>query len=192
MATKDQGELGGDPAPEHGPDPAMPKPDAEEGVEEQHEARGEPGFGRRAVERGAVRAHREELVPKAEIDAEIGQRRPGDERGRGEDGAVIGGEDRGEEDGEQAGDAEQHAVEQHAVLLLRLIGVGVPQIEPRHLRRAHLGGEGDGLARLEIQPVHVGAVALQRLGAEAERGRDRGDAAARRARARTRGELASV
>ena len=104
----------------------MPKSDAEEGVEKQHEARGEAGFGRRAVERGAVRPHREELVPKAEIDAEIRQSRPGDQRGRGEDGAVIGGEDGGEKNGEQAGDAEQHAVEQHAVLLLGLIGVRVP------------------------------------------------------------------
>ncbi len=154
----------------------MPKPDAQEGVEEEHEARREPGFGGGAVERSAVGPYREQLVPEAEIDAEIDQDRPGDERGRREDRPVIGGEDRGQEDGEQPGDAEQHAVEQHAVLLLRLIGVRVPQIEARHLRRAHLGGEGDGLPRLEVQPVHVGAVALQRLGAEAERRRHRGDA----------------
>ena len=136
MATKIRRELDGDPAPEQGPDPAVPKPDAEEGVEEQHEARGEPRFGGRAIQRRAVGADREQLVPKAEIDAEISQRRPGDERGGREDGAVVGGEDRGQEDGEQAGDAEQHAVEQHAILLLRLVGVGVPEIEPRHLLRA--------------------------------------------------------
>ncbi len=45
------------------------------------------------------------------------------------------------------------------------------------MRRAQLGGESDGLPRFEIEPVHVGAVALQRLRAEAERGGDGGDAA---------------
>ena len=89
---------------------------------------------------------------------------------------MVGGEDGGEENGEQPRDAEQHAVEQHAVLLLRLIGVRVPQIERRHLLRAELGGEGDGLPGLEAQAEHVGAIALERLGAEPERGGDGGDA----------------
>jgi hypothetical protein len=37
--NNDQTELGGDPAPEQGLDPAVPQPDAEEGVEEEDEAR---------------------------------------------------------------------------------------------------------------------------------------------------------
>jgi hypothetical protein len=89
---------------------------------------------------------------------------------------VIGGEDRGQEDREQTGDAEQDAVEQHAVLLFRLIGIRVPQVETRHLGRAQLGSEGDGLPRLEVEPEHVGAIALERLGAKAERGRHGRDA----------------
>ncbi len=59
-------------------------------------------------------------------------------------------------------------------------------MEPRHLRRAKLGGEGDGLARLQIQPEHIGAIALQGLGTEAERGRDGGDAGGVELAARTR------
>ena len=172
----DQAELGGDPAPEQGLDPAVPEPDAEEGVEEEDEARRKPRFSRRTVKGRAVGAHGEELVPKAEIDAEIDEGHPRDERSRGEDRPVIGGKDRRQEDREQTGDAEQHAVEQHAVLLFRLIGVRVPEVETRDLRRAQLGGEGDGLPRLEVQAEHVGAIALERLGAEAERRRHRGDA----------------
>ena len=154
----------------------MPEADAQEGVEEEHEARGEAGFGRGAIDGGAVRAHGEQLVPEAEVDAEIDERSPGHKRGRGEDGAMIGSEDRGEEDGEQTGDAEQHAVEQHAVLLLRLIGIRLPQRDPRHGVGGELDGIGHGLAGLKAQPERVGAVALERLGTEAERGRDGGDA----------------
>ena len=112
----------------------MPEPDAQEGVEKEHEARRQHRFGGGAVERHALDVDVEELVPKAEFDAEISQRRPGDERRGREDGAVIGGEDGGQEDGEQAGDAEQHALEQHAVLLLGLVDVRVPQHEMRNLR----------------------------------------------------------
>ena len=154
----------------------MPQPDAEEGVEEEDKARRKPRLGRRAVKRCAVGPYREELVPKAEIDTEIDQSSPGHERGGGEDRPVIGGKDRGQKDRQQAGDAEQHAVEQHAVLLFRLVGVRVPEVETGDLGRAQLGGEGYGLARLEAQTEHVGAIALERLGTKAERWRHRGDA----------------
>ena len=168
----DQAELSADPEPEQRPDPVVPEPDAEERVEKQDEACGERRLGRGAIERASVGADREQLVPIAEIDAEISERGPGNERGGREDGPMVRGENRCEEDGKQAGDAEQHAIEQHAVLLLGLVDIRVPQREPRNSRRAHFGGEGYGLAGLEIEPEHVGTVALQRFGAEAERGRD--------------------
>ena len=79
------------------------------------------------------------------------QARPGHECGRREDRPVVGGKDRGQEDGEQSGDPKQHAVEQRAVLLLGLIDFGVPKHQPGHLPRAHLGSEGDGLPRIEIR-----------------------------------------
>src|SRR5262245_39099457 len=61
---KDERKLEGDPAPEQRSDPAVPKPDAQEGVEKEHEARGKPRFGCRAIERGTVRSDGEELVPE--------------------------------------------------------------------------------------------------------------------------------
>ena len=146
----------------------MPHADAQEGVEEEHEARSDRCLGGGAIDRYMVRIDREQLAPKAEVHAEIGENRPGHERGRREDGPVVGGEDRRQEDGEQPGDAEQHAVEQHAVLLLRLIDLRIPQHQPRHLARAQLGGEGDGLPRLEAQAEHVRAVALHALRPEAQ------------------------
>ena len=172
-----EGELGGDPAPEQRLDPAMPQPDAKEAVEEEHEARSHSSLGSGAIDRNMLGIDREQLAPISEVDAEIGEHRPGDERGCREDGPVIGGEDRGQENGEEPGDAEQHAVEQHAVLLLRLVDFGIPQHEARHLPRGHLRGEGHGLPRLEAQAEHVGAVALHALWPEAERRRDGGDAA---------------
>src|SRR5581483_12516867 len=112
-------------------DPAVPKTDTEEGVEEEDKACGEPRLGRGAVKRRTVRPYGEEFVPEAEIDAEIDERRPSHECGGGKDGAVVGCKNCGQENRQQPGDAEEHAVEQHAVLLLGLIGVGVPQMQTR-------------------------------------------------------------
>ena len=100
-----EGELGSDPAPEQGLDPAVPESDAKEGIEKEHKARSYRCLRRRAIDRDILRADREQLAPIAEVHAEIGKHRPGDERGCRKDGAVVGGEDRGEKDREQAGDA---------------------------------------------------------------------------------------
>src|SRR4029079_16768883 len=99
----------------------MPKSDSQESIEEEHEACGERGFGGGAVEGDAFSPASKQYVQKAKLDAEISQHGPSYERGGREDRPVIGGKDRGQENGEQAGDTEQHAVEQHAILLLRLV-----------------------------------------------------------------------
>ena len=54
-------------------------------------------------------------MEEAEVDAQVSQHAPGDERGARENRLVVGGEDRGQEDGEQASEAQHDAVEQQPV-----------------------------------------------------------------------------
>ena len=73
----------------------------EEDVDEDDEARRHRRLRGRAVLRVLLRADAEQLLPEAQVDAQIGQHAPGEHGGRGEDGLVVGGEHSGEKDGEQ-------------------------------------------------------------------------------------------
>ena len=94
---------------------AVPGAEPQERVEEDEQGRGHAGLGGGAVLRVLLGAHVEQLVPEAEVHAQIGQHAPREDRRRREDGLVVGGEHRGQEDGEQAGDAQHDAVEELAV-----------------------------------------------------------------------------
>ena len=156
---------------------AVPGPEPQEGVEEDKQGRRHAGLGGGAVLRVLLGADVEQLVPEAEVHAQIGQHAPGEDGGRGEDGLVVGGEHGGQEDGEQAGDAQHDAVEELAVPALLLVLDGLPQEQAGEAVGGELGHEGDGLPGLQREAEHVGAVVLHALGDVADGGRDGIDAA---------------
>ena len=171
-----QDELRRHPQPEQHAHEAVPGPEPQEGVEEDQQGRRHAGLGGGAVLRVLLGPHVEQLVPEAEVDAQVGQHAPGEDGGRREDRLVVGGEHGGQEDGEQAGDAQHDAVEELAVPALLLVLDGLPEIEAREAVGGELGDEGHGLAGLQREAEHVGAVVLDALGHVADRGRDRVDA----------------
>ncbi len=89
---------------------------------------------------------------------------------------MVGGEDRRQEDGEQAGEAEHDAVEQQPVARIELVVDRLPQIEAREAVGRELGDVGDRLPRLDGDAEDIGAVALDALGDVAHRRRHRLDA----------------
>ena len=172
----DEYELCRYPQPQQHAHEAVPGPQPQEGVEENEKRCRHGRLGGGAVLRVLLGADIEQLVPEAEVHAQVGQHAPGENRRRREDGLVIGGKHRGQEDGEQAGDAQHDAVEELAVPALLLVLDGLPQEEARVALGGELGDEGDGLAGLERQAEHVGAVVLDALGHKADGGGDGIDA----------------
>jgi len=68
-----------------------------------------------------------EFVPEAEVDAEDGQRTPGNKGCSGKHRLVVCGIDRCQENRHKADDAQQDAVEQHAILQFAFIGLRLPE-----------------------------------------------------------------
>ena len=171
-----ENELRRYPQPQQHAHEAVPGPQPQEGVEEDEQRCRHGGLGGGTVLRVLLGAHVEQLVPEAEVHAQVGQHAPGEDRRGREDRLVIGGKHRGQEDGEQAGDAEHDAVEKLAVPALLLVLDGLPQVEAREALGGELGDEGDGLAGLERQAEDVGTVVLDALGHKADGGGDGIDA----------------
>ena len=125
------------------------KRDPQEHGEEDDEAGRDRGFARRSVDGVVLRPQLEQLVEEAEVDAQVGQHAPRDERRAREDRLVVGGEDRREEDGEQAGEAQHDAVEQQPVARVELVFERLPQIDAREAVGGQLGDVGDRLPGLD-------------------------------------------
>ena len=82
----------------------------------------------------------------------------------------------GKEQRQQPGDADYDALIQSQRIDLVLVGVGLPQIELRQVRRAQLGDKGDHRAGIERDAEHVGAGIVLPLRRIARRRRDVDDA----------------
>ena len=80
----------------------MPEGDAQKHRQEDDEAGGNRGFTRRPIDGVILGPELEQLVEEAEVDAQVSEHAPGDERGAREDRLVVCSENRGQEDGEQA------------------------------------------------------------------------------------------
>ena len=74
------------------------------------------------------------------------------------------------------GDADDDAAEQRVGIDRVLVGVGIPQIDLRQLRRGELGDEGHHRSRIERDPEDVGIRARLAVERKAFARRDRGDA----------------
>ena len=146
--------------------------------EQEHEERGgQHGLGHRAGHLVGVAADREEAVPEAEVDAHVGQHRPG-QRGRGgKDHRPPHDEDDGEKQRQEAGDADHDAPVERDAGDLVLVGVGRPQGELRQVRGAQFRHVGHGGARVERDAEDVGVGVVLRFGREALARRDGRDAA---------------
>ena len=131
----DERELRDDPHREQHADEAVPERDAQKHRQEDDEAGGNRGLARRPIDGVVLGPELEQLVEEAEVDAQVGEHAPGDERGAREDRLVVGGEDRGQEDGEQACQAQHDAVEQQPVAGLELVVDRLPQVDARETVR---------------------------------------------------------
>ena len=106
-------------------------------------------------------------MEETEIDAQIRQHRPGDERSGRENDLVIGGKHRRQKDREQAGQAQHRAIKQLAIAGFDFVVNRLPQIDARKAFRRQFGDVGNGLSRLKRDAEHIGLIALDALGHEA-------------------------
>ena len=155
----------------------MPQPEPQERRQEDHEARGNRRFTGRAIDGIVLGPQVEQLMEESEIDAEVGQHRPRDERGCRKDDLVIGGENGRQKDREQARQAEHRAVEQLAVAGFDFVVDRLPQIDAGKPLGRKFGDVGDRLAGLQRDAEHVGLVAFDALRHEADRRRNGFDTA---------------
>ena len=153
----------------------MPSAQIEIGEEEDDERRADRGLDARAPDslRGVLEA--EHLPPEAEVDADIGEHRPGERRGGGKDHRSADHEDDGEEQRQKAGDADQDSLVEGEAGRLVLERVRLPQIELRQVRRAQLGDVGHGRSRIEGQAEDIGFRIVLAFGRRALARGDGGD-----------------
>ena len=144
----------------------MPAVEVEIGEEEDHQRRREHRLGAGAPDAVGIGVGAENLGPEAEVDADIGEHRPGERRGGREDHRALDHEDDGQEQRQQAGDADDDALVEREARHLVLVGVRLPQIELRQIGRAQLGDIGDGRAGVEREAEDVGVGAVLALRAE--------------------------
>ena len=147
--------------------------------EQEHQQRGaEHGLRGGAVDPLGCLGRREDPLEEPEIDAGIGQHRPGERGRRREDDRALDHEHDGEEQGEQPRDADDDALVEGEPGRLLAVGVLVPEVDLRHVGGAKLRHEGDGGAGIERDDELVGVRALVALGPDALARRDGGDARA--------------
>ena len=154
----------------------MPAIEIEIGEQEHEQGRGQNRLGAGAPDAVGLALNAEQLVPEAEIDADVGEHRPRERRRSGEDHGALHHEDDGEEERQQARDADDDALVERQVGDLVAIRLRLPQVDLRQVRRAQLGDVGDGRARVQRQAEHVGAGDFLALGRKALAGGDGGDA----------------
>ena len=177
-ATADQRAEEGEPADGDMGVAHVPAVEVEIGEQEHQQRRRQDRFARRAPDALGAGRHVEHLVPEAEVDADIDQHRPA-ERGRGgKHHAAFDDEQNGQEQRQQAGNADDDALIERQRIDLVFVGVRLPQIELRQIGRAQFGDEGDHGAGIERDAEHVGIGALLRFGRIARRRRDVDDARA--------------
>ncbi len=154
----------------------MPAAEVEIGEQKDQQSGGEHHLRTGAPDPVALPLSAEDFAPKPEVDADVRKHRPGQRRGGREDYRALDDEDDGQEQRQQAGDADDDALVECEAGDLVLVGFRLPQIELRQIGRAQLGDIGDGRAGIERQPEHVGIAAVVTLWGKALACGDRGNA----------------
>ena len=143
----------------------MPAIEIEIGEQEHQQRCCQDRFARGAPDPFGARRHVEHFGPEAEIDADIDQHRPA-ERGSGrEHHAAFDHEQDGQEQRQQAGNADDDALIERQRIDFVLIGVGLPQIDLRQVVGAKLGDIGDYGAGIErdAEDSAVGLSGVRRI-----------------------------
>ena len=150
----------------------VPAIEVQVGEQEHQERGGQDGFAGCAPDPLGAGRDVEDLAPESEVDADIAEHRPAERGGGGKHDAALDHEQDGEEQRQQAGDADDDAMIERDAVDLVLVGVGLPQIDLRQLVGAqlrHIGHDGAGIER---DAEDVGGRAFLTIGAFAAR-RDR-------------------
>ncbi len=142
----------------------MPAVEIEVGEQKNQERRCQDRFARGAPDALGARRHIEDFGPKAEINADIDQHRPAERRRGGEHDAAFDHEQDGQEESQQAGNADDDALIERKRVELVFVGVGLPQIKLRQIVGAQFGHEGNHGAGIERDAVDVGFGAVLPLG----------------------------
>ena len=139
--------------------------------------RGHRRLCRRTIDRVVLGPELEKLVPEPKVHAEISEHAPSDQSSTWEDRLVVCGKHGRKEHAEHARDAQHDTVEELAIPRLELVLERLPQIDARKPVGRQFRCIGDGLSRLERDAKNIRSLALDPLWQEADRGRDRLDAA---------------
>jgi hypothetical protein len=144
--------------------------------EEDDEACGEEHLRAGAPDALVPRGDADELGQKAEVDADIAEHGPGERGRRRQHGGALHHEEDGEEDGEQARNAEHDAAIEREGVDRVLVGIRRPEIDLRQIGRRQLRDEGDDRAGVERDAEDVRLVARLAVEREAFARGDRDDA----------------
>ena len=172
----DESRQEGEPEEGHVAVADMPAVEVQVSEQEDQEGRGENRFGGGAVDALADIRDGKDALEEAEIDARIGEHRPSQRRRRREDERALDHEHDRQEQRQEAGDADDDALVERQPVDLLLVGIGLPEIDLRHVRRAQLGHVGHRGAGIEGDQEDVGVRALLTLGPDALARRDGGKA----------------
>ena len=163
----------------------VPARQIEIGEQEHQQRRRQDRLAAGAPDALGAGRHVEHLAPESEVDADIDEHRPAERGGGREHHRALDHEQDGEEQRQQAGDADDDAVIQREGVDLVLVGVRLPQIDLRQLVGAQFGDEGDDGAGIERDAENVGGRVLLPHRAVARARRDARRCARARDRART-------
>ena len=154
----------------------MPARQIEIGEQEHQQRRRQDRLAAGAPDPLGAGRHVEDLAPEAEVDADIDQHRPAERGGGREHHRALDHEQDGQEQRQQAGNADDDALVEREGVDLVLVGVGLPQIDLRQPVAAQFGDEGDDGAGVERDAENIRGGALLPHRAVAGRGRDAGEA----------------
>ncbi len=154
----------------------VPTVQVEIGEQEDDEGGGQRYFRPGAPDLLVARPDLDHLVQEAEVDADIGQHRPGERRGRGKHRRALDHEQDGQKQRQEAGNADDDAAEQRVGIDRVLVGVRLPEIDLRQRGRCQFGDEGDDRSGVDRHQEHVGVGAGFAVEGEAFGRRDRHDA----------------
>ncbi len=149
----------------------MPAIEVEIGEQEHQQGRGEHRLGARAIDLLGLLGDGEDALEEPEIDARIGEHRPGEGGGGGEDQRALHHEHDGEEQRQKTRDADDDALVERQAVDPVLVGIGVPELQLRQFGGAKLGHERHGCAGIEgdQEDIRVRAVVALRPDALARR-----------------------
>src|SRR5690606_2683578 len=146
----------------------MPGAEAQEHADEDDDAGRYGRLGCGPVDGIVLSSELKELVPEAEVDAEVAEHAPR-HQGRGrKDRLVVGSENCRQEDREQTRDPEHDAVEKLPVAGFELVFQWLPEIDARDAFGGQLRGVGDRLTWLERDAEDVSPVAFHAIRKKSE------------------------